>query len=333
MRILKNENNEIKISSLHFRGKSKMKIMVTGGNGFIGHTLVRHLIRQGYEVAVVDMKPIEYKHENLTFVKKSVEDDLRFHMQDCDVVYHLAALLGVVNSDKYPLKTLRNNIDGTVNIFKNALDAGVKKVIYSSSSEVYGEAQEIPLKEDSPKAPVSVYGVSKLAAEMYADAFVKEHGMDINPVRFFNVYGPGQGFDWVMSIFIRNVLQGKPPILFGDGSQVRCFTYITDIVEGMEFIRKKGKAGDAYNIANDIPLSMKELAEIIIKISGKDLKPEIKGFGADTRLREREIMKRIPSVEKLKALGWKPEISPEEGIKKTYQWYEENMGKEELFYS
>lgn len=309
------------------------KILVTGGNGFIGHTLVRHLISEGNKVIVVDMKPVPFSHENLTFVKKSVEDDLRFHMQDCDCVYHLAAMLGVVNSDQYPLNTLRNNIDGTVNVFRNAIDAGVKKVVYSSSSEVYGEAQEIPLKEDSPKAPVSVYGVSKLAAEMYANAFVKEHGIDINPVRFFNVYGPGQGFEWVVSIFIKKVLSGESPAVFGDGSMVRCFTYITDIVKGMEFVRKNGEKGEAYNIANDIPLSMKELAELIIKISGKELSVEIKGFGKDTRLREREIMKRIPSIDKLKALGWKPEITPEEGLKKSYEWYKENLGKEELFYT
>jgi len=310
-----------------------MKILVTGGNGFIGHTLVKHLLKGGNEVIVVDEKPIAYRNENLTFVKKSVEDDLRFHMQDCDVVYHLAALLGVVNSDKFPLKTLKVNIDGTVNIFKNALDAGVKKVVYSSSSEVYGEAREIPLKEDSPKAPVSVYGISKLTAEMYARGFVKEHGIDINPVRFFNVYGPGQGFEWVVSIFIKKVLNNENPVVFGDGSQVRCFTFITDIVKGMEFVRKKGKIGGAYNIANNKPLSMKELAELMIKISGKDLKPKIVGYSENTRLREREIIKRIPSIEKLKALGWKPEINPEEGLKKTYKWYEENMGKEELFYT
>lgn len=310
-----------------------MKILVTGGNGFIGHTLVRHLLNEGNEVVVVDMKPIEYKNDKLTFVKKSVMDDLRFHMKDCDAVYHLAALLGVVNSDKFPLNTLRNNIDGTVNVFRNALDAGVKKVVYSSSSEVYGEAQEIPLKEDSPKAPVSVYGVSKLTAEMYANAYVKEHDIDINPVRFFNVYGPGQGFDWVVSIFIKKVLNNEQPVLFGDGSQIRCFTFITDIVKGMEVIRQKGKKGDAYNIANDKPLSMKELAELIIKISGRDIKPKIMGFGNETRLREREIMKRIPSIDKLNALGWKPEISPEDGLNKTYGWYKENMGKEELFYT
>jgi len=309
-----------------------MKILITGGNGFIGHTLVRQLLEKGHDLVVVDMKPIKYRHPRFTFVKKSVMDDLRFHMQGCDAVYHLAALLGVVNSDKFPLKTLQNNIDGTVNVFRNAIDAGVKKVIYSSSSEVYGEAKEIPLREDSPKAPVSVYGVSKLTAEMYAQAYTKEHGIDINPVRFFNVYGPGQGFEWVVPLFIRKVLANEPPILFGDGSQVRCFTYIEDIVSGLEHVHEHGEFGEAYNIANDQPITMKELAELIIRISGKKLSPKIAGFGPETRQKEREIMRRIPSIEKLKALGWKPKVSMEDGISRTYMWYKENMGKEELFY-
>lgn len=309
-----------------------MKIMVTGGNGFIGHTLVRHLLSEGNEVKIIDIKPIKFASPKLEFVKKSVMEDIRWEMRDCDVVYHLAAELGVVSSDKRPLNTLAVNIDGTVNVFRCALGTNVKKIVYTSSSEVYGEAREIPLKEESPKSPVSIYGVSKLTAEMYANGYAQEYGMDINPVRLFNVYGPGQGFDWVVPIFIQKVLKDEQPQVFGDGSQVRCFTYITDIISGMETVRKKGAKGEAYNIANTDRITMKELAELIIKVAGKNLKPRIVGFGKETRTKEREIMTRVPSIEKLKALGWKPEINIEEGIKRTFNWYKENLGKEELFY-
>ncbi|MBS3105417.1 GDP-mannose 4,6-dehydratase [Candidatus Woesearchaeota archaeon] len=309
-----------------------MKIMVTGGNGFIGHTLVRHLLNEGNDVKVLDIKPIKFTHPKLEFVKKSVLEDIRWEMRDCDVVYHLAAELGVVNSDKKPLNTLAVNIDGTVNVFRCALGTNVKKIVYTSSSEVYGEPREIPIKEDSPKSPVSIYGVSKLTAEMYAKGYVQEYGMDINPVRLFNVYGPGQGFEWVMPIFIQKVLNNEAPVVFGDGSQVRCFTYITDVVSGIETVRKKGAKGEAYNIANTDQITMKELAESIIKVSGKSLKPKIVGFGKDTRTKEREIMTRIPSIEKLKSLGWKPEVNIHEGVKRAYDWYKENLGKEELFY-
>ena len=309
-----------------------MKILVTGGNGFIGHTLVRALLEKGHDVKVVDLKSIKFTHPKLKFVIKSVLEDLTDEMKDYDMIYHLAAQLGVVNSDKQPLNTLTVNIDGTVNIFKCALKAKVKKIVYTSSSEVYGEPQEIPIKEDSPKSPVSIYGVSKLTAEMYAKGYVQEYGMDINPVRLFNVYGPGQGFEWVMSIFIQKVLNNEAPLLFGDGSQVRCFTYIADIVNGIQTVMEKGKKGEAYNIANTEEITMKELAELIIKVSGKDLKPKIVGFGKDTRPREREIMKRIPSIEKLKTLGWEPKVNILDGVKKTFNWYKENLGKEELFY-
>ncbi len=309
-----------------------MKIMVTGGNGFIGHTLVRHLLNGGNDVKVIDIKPIKFKHDGLEFVKKSVLEDLKPEMEGCDAIYHLAAELGVVNSDKKPLHTLAVNIDGTVNVFKCALNTNVKKIVYTSSSEVYGEAREIPLKEDSPKSPVSVYGVSKLTAEMYAKGYVQEHNMDINPVRLFNVYGPGQGFEWVMSIFIQKVLNSEAPVVFGDGSQVRCFTYIEDIVSGIEKVMENGVKGEAYNIANTDQITMKELAELIIKISGKNLKPKIVSFGKETRTKEREIMKRVPSIEKLKSIGWKPQVNIQEGLAKTYNWYKDNLGKEELFY-
>lgn len=253
-------------------------------------------------------------------------------MRDCDAVYHLAAELGVVSSDKKPLLTLSVNIDGTVNVFRCALGTNVKKIVYTSSSEVYGEPREVPLKENSAKSPVSIYGVSKLTAEMYAYGYAKEYGMDINPVRLFNVYGPGQGFEWVVPIFMQKVLKDEQPLLFGDGSQVRCFTFIEDIVRGIETVMKKGEKGEAYNIANTDKITMKELAELIIKISGKNLKPKIAGFGPETRKKEREIMVRIPSNEKLKALGWNPKVGIKEGIKRTYNWYKENLGKEELFY-
>jgi len=160
---------------------------------------------------------------------------------------------------------------------------------------------------------------------MYAYGYVKEYGMDINPVRLFNVYGPGQGFEWVVPIFIQKVLNNEPPLVFGGGSQVRCFTYIADVVSGMEIVRKKGAKGEAYNIANTDQITMKELAELIIKISGKDLDTKIVGFGKETRTKEREIMKRIPSIEKLKLLGWKPEVGIQEGIKRTFEWYKENL--------
>lgn len=167
---------------------------------------------------------------------------------------------------------------------------------------------------------------------MYAYGYVKEYGMDINPVRLFNVYGPGQGFEWVVPIFIQKAFNNEAPVVFGDGSQVRCFTHISDIISGIETVRKKGAKGEAYNIAGTGQITMKDLAEMIIKVSGKSLKPKIAGFGKDTRTREREILRRIPSIEKLESLGWCPNVSIQDGIRMTYKWYEKSMGNLELFY-
>ena len=131
----------------------------------------------------------------------------------------------------------------------------------------------------------------------------------------------------IKCIFIQRILNDELPLVFGDGRQVRCYTYIADIVSGMETVMKKGSKGEAYNIADTDKITMMDLAELIIKLSGKNLRPKIVGFGLESRTKERDIMKRIPSIEKLKAIGWKPEVNINEGIKRTYNWYKENLFK------
>ena len=184
------------------------------------------------EVKVIDLQKPDIEHRNLEFINKSVMDELAEDIHGCDVVYHFAAMLGVNNSDNRPLETVRINLEGSVNVFKSAVEANVKRMIYASSSEVYGEPRELPIKEDSVKGPVSAYGVSKLAAEIYAKAYNHEFGTDIKIVRFFNVYGPRQSDNFVIPIFINNALENKPLRVFGEGSQTRCFTYVEDIADG-----------------------------------------------------------------------------------------------------
>ena len=296
-----------------------MKIMVTGGNGFIGHTLVRHLLDKGNEVKVIDVRHIKFMHPKMEFVNKSILDDITNDIRGCDAVFHFAALLGVVNSDKRPLETMRINLEGSVNVFKSAIEAGVKRMIYSSSSEVYGEPRELPIKEESVKGPVSTYGVSKLAAEIYAKAYNHEFSTDIRIVRFFNVYGIGQEPSWVVPIFINKALKNEQIEVFGNGNQTRCFTYVEDIADGVLKVFEKGKAGEAYNMGNNQPTTILELANLI-KESAKS-KSEIKkvGFGKETRLKEREIEYRVPDISKMAALGWKPKTMIREGIKRILE--------------
>ena len=293
-----------------------MKILVTGGSGFIGLHLVRHLLEQGHKVKVVDLRKPDIEHKNLEFVNKSIMDELAEDIHGCDVVYHFAAMLGGDNSDNRPLETMRVNLEGSVNVFKSAIEVNVKRMIYASSSEVYGEPRELPIREDSVKGPVSAYGVSKLAAEIYAKAYNHEFGADIKIVRFFNVYGPGQSNNFVIPIFINNALEDKPLRVFGDGNQTRCFTYVEDIANGVLKVLEKGRTGEAYNIGNNKPTTIFELAQIIKELTGSKSEIIKSGFGKETRLKEREIEYRIPDISKMKALGWEPKTIVREGIKR-----------------
>ena len=297
-----------------------MKIFVTGGSGFIATYVVEHLLENSHHVKVLDLKEPRIKHKNMEFVKKSILDNISGDIKGCDAVFHFAALLGVDNSDKKPLDTMKINLEGSVNVFKSAVDAGVKKIVYSSSSEVYGEPRELPIKEESVKGPVSTYGVSKLAAEIYAKAYNQEFNTDIRIARFFNVYGPGQESNWVVPIFIGKALKNEEIKIFGNGNQTRCFTYVEDIAGGVLKVFEKGKSGEAYNIGNSQPTTILELAQIVKEITKSKSEIVKLGFGKDTRLKEREIEYRIPDISKMKSLGWQPKTMVREGIKKILEY-------------
>ena len=296
-----------------------MKILVTGGSGFIGSYIVKHLIENRHHVKIIDLKEPIIKNKNIEFVKKSILGNITHEIKGCDAVFHFAALLGVDNSDKKPLETMKINLEGSVNVFKSSIDAGVKRMIYSSSSEVYGEPRELPIKEDSVKGPVSTYGVSKLAAEIYAKAYNQEAGTDIKIVRFFNVYGPGQENNWVVPIFLNKALKNEPITVFGNGNQTRCFTYFEDVSEGVLKVFEKGQKGEAYNIGNNQPTTILELAQIAKEMTKSKSEIIKLGFGRDTRLKEREIEYRIPDISKMKALGWKPNTMIKEGVKRILE--------------
>ena len=301
-----------------------MKAFVTGGSGFIAFPLVKRLLDDGHSVRVLDLKEPPIRYPKLEFLNKSIMDDISEDIRGSDVVFHFAAILGVDNSDKHPLDTMRINLEGSVNVFKSAIEAEVKNMVYSSSSEVYGEPRELPIKEDSVKGPVSTYGVSKLASEIYAKAFNQEKGADIKIVRFFNVYGPGQENNWVVPIFINKAMKNEPITVFGNGNQTRCFTFVEDISDGVMKVFEKGKTGEAYNIGNNHPTTILELAQIVKEVT-KSRSEIIKlGFGKDTRLKEREIEYRIPDISKMKEIGWQPKTMVRDGVKKILESMRKN---------
>ena len=292
-----------------------MKVFITGGSGFIGLPLVEILLEQGHEVKVLDLNKPNIEHKSLEYINKSIMDDLTEDIKGSDIVYHFAAILGVDNSDGKPLETMRINLEGSVNVFKTAKEVGVKRIIYVSSSEVYGEPRELPIKEESVKGPVSTYGVSKLSAEIYANAYVKEFGLDIRIVRFFNVYGKNQIPIFVVPIFINKALKNEEIKVFGNGEQTRCFTYVKDAVEGILTVVEKGKAGEAYNIGNNRPTTVWELAQLVKDLTNSKSEIIKAGYGTKTRLRTREIEYRIPDISKMNKLGWEPKTTIKEGIK------------------
>jgi len=311
---------------------SNQKVLITGGGGFIGTHIALNLAEKGFKIRLFDLsfnnfdilcqkmgKKIEAEKIIGDILNKDALSDAT---KGCDYVIHAAAMLGVRNTEQKKLNCLDINILGTINVLEACAREKVKRIVFTSSSEVYGEPIECPIKESNPKSPVSLYGVSKLAGEEYIKAYHDKYGLEFSIVRFFNVYGPGQVAEFVMPRFIKNVMNGKAPVIYGTGEQIRTFCYVEDAVEGVSkvIIEENGK-NQIFNIGNDEgSISMKDLAEKVIKISGKDLKPVFVKMEESDREESREIQKRIPTIYQARQLlKYQPKFSLDEGIKKIIE--------------
>ena len=263
------------------------QIVVTGGAGFIGSHLAEKLVDRGYDVTVLDdlstgkMENIAALVEKKTvrFVKGSITDLslLREVFQGIDAVFHEGALSRVPRSVNDPLTCNEVNITGTLNVLMAARDTKVKKVIYASSSSVYGETDRLPETEDLPTNPLSPYALGKLAGEMYCEIFRHIYGVPTVSLRYFNVYGtrldPESNYATAIPVFINRVARGLPPVIFGDGEQTRDFTYIEDVVQAnLTFL--ENEAEGVFNIGSGERVSVNYLAEQVIGILGKTMKPE-----------------------------------------------------------
>lgn len=292
------------------------KIFVTGGSGMIGCAVVNQLRALEQDVVVFD-----FWNPNIpgvTFVEGSILDQnvLNQAMQGCDYVIHLAAILGVANSTKNPLDCLNVNISGTSNVLEACVKNKIKRIVFSSSSEVYGEANVTPIPEDATKQPKSEYGISKLVGEEYVKAFYMRHGLDFNIVRFFSIYGPKQASNFVMSAFVNKVACQQPLFLYGDGQQVRSFCYVEDAARGAITALFSAVSKDVFNIGNDkTQTTMLDLAKLVIKISGRDPGIKLVPFENSDRTKDREIFIRLPNTAKAKdLLHFEAQIGLEEGI-------------------
>jgi UDP-glucose 4-epimerase len=305
-----------------------MRYLVTGGAGFIGSNTVDELVRRGHSVAVLDHLA-SGKAENLAGVREKVEflqhsitdlDRVREACRGVDFVLHLAARTSVPRSVIDPLETNRVNVDGTLNVLMAARDAKVKRVVFAGSSSVYGETPTLPKREDMPPAPISPYGVSKLAGEIYGQVFQRVYGLEFVSLRYFNVFGPrqdpGSPYSGVLSLFNAAVLEGTQPTIYGNGEQSRDFTYVGNVVQAnLLACEAKHAAGLAINIGTGNWYTLNQTLSLLEKITGRPAKAkyappragDIRDSQADITL-ARDV------------LGYSPRIGFEEGLKYTWEW-------------
>jgi len=301
-------------------------VLVTGGGGFIGSHLVERLLRDGYPVRVLDNFATGHR-ENLLALDGEVElieGDIqsyeRVHnaVRGCEVVFHLAALPSVPRSIQDPLTSTASNVTGTLNVLLAARDEDVRRVVFASSSSVYGPQRTYPQREDAAARPISPYGVSKLAAEGYCRAFTQVYGLETVAVRYFNVFGPRQDplsqYAAVIPRFITAALAGQPPVIFGDGEQSRDFTYIDNTVTGTVLASTaEGVAGETFNVACGEAITLNQLLEHIREISGKPVEAIYEERQPGDLHRSQADISRARD-----ALGYDPAIDVRAGLERTF---------------
>lgn len=310
-----------------------MRILVTGGAGFIGSHVVDALLRAGHEVVVVDNLSTG-KRENINPAARFYEMDICspalaavFRKESIEVVNHHAAQIDVRRSVAAPEEDARINIQGLLNLVENCLRYGVKGVVFASSGGVvYGEPAELPVTESFPKGPLSPYGVSKLTSEYYLYCFARTHALPYVALRYANVYGPRQdphGEAGVVAIFGQKMLRGETPTIYGDGEQLRDYVYVDDVVQAnllaLEHLAHSVSPHAighldalAYNIGTGRGTSVNELFGLLGTITGYSGKAT---YGAE---RPGELKKIYLDASKAaRELGWKPQVGLEEGLRRT----------------
>lgn len=298
-----------------------MRVLITGGAGFIGHHTAIYLSKKGFEVVVLDNLSRARK-DSLLLLKRNgirviVGDLLGERLPKTlaevrpEAVVHAAALISVEESFEKPLLYNKVNVEGTLRLLDELLKLdSVEYFIYLSSAAVYGDPKYLPIDEEHPTEPLSPYGASKLAAEHYVKVY-SNLGLKAAILRLFNVYGPRQNLEYagVIAKFVNRIRRGKPPVIFGDGKQTRDFIHVQDVVEAIQRALERRIEG-VFNLAYGKPASVLELAEMLLRITKRDLKPIFKPP------RPGDVRHSYANVEKMaKALAWKPKISLEDGLR------------------
>jgi UDP-N-acetylglucosamine/UDP-N-acetyl-alpha-D-glucosaminouronate 4-epimerase len=312
-----------------------LKILVTGGAGFIGSHIAEALVHKGHRVRVLDNMSAG-KRENLRPVAADVEllegdcanpAEARRAAKGMEVVYHQAAVPSVARSVNDPAHSHHHNANATLCVLLAARDAGVRRFFYAGSSSVYGDSPALPKREDMLPRPLSPYAVGKLTGEHYVRIFSSLYGMETLTFRYFNVFGPRQDADspysGVISLFATALLSGGTPVIFGDGRQSRDFTFVANVVDGnLRALTARGLEGQAVNLATGKRVSLNELLKAMAKEAGA--KPRAERQAA----RAGDIKHSLADVKLArKLLGYRPGMDFAEGLHETIEWYRTQVGR------
>ena len=310
-------------------------VLITGGAGFIGSHLCDKLIKNGYKVLCLDnlltgsKENIKYLTENpnFIFIKADVTQAIDIGENKPDYIFHLASPASPIDYQNYPEETFLANSTGTLNMLKLAKETGAK-ILIASTSEIYGDPLEHPQKETyfgnvNTFGPRSCYDESKRFGETATYIYIRKYDIDARIIRIFNTYGPKMQKDdgRVVSNFVTAALNDLPIKIDGDGSQTRSFCYVDDLVDGIiKAMFKDRTTGEIFNLGNPGEFTVKELAELVIRITGSKSLTEFTG-----KFRENDPMRRQPDITKAKnILDWEPKVSLEEGLQKTIEYYKNN---------
>jgi len=311
----------------------RMRILVTGGAGFIGSHLTEELLSQGHSVAVIDDES-SGRPDNVPRAAEYTKGDVvrpadlePLFSPRPDAVCHIAGQVSLIRSFTDPRLDLRTNIEGTLNVLQLCVKHGVPRLLYASSMTVYGRTDALPAPETTPCQPVSYYGIAKYAAERYVHATGErpDLGFDfhVTSFRMYNVYGPRQALDnpyqGVLGIFLGNVVRGEPITIFGDGEQSRDFVYVSDVVRAWSAaLANSCSYGSVFNLGSGRRLSINALADSVLEVTGHKRGHHAVQYQPERPGEQRHVAANISKARAV--LGWEPRISFEEGLRRTLHW-------------
>jgi UDP-glucose 4-epimerase len=280
-----------------------MNIFITGGAGFLGSEISK-LLSKKHRIYIYDVIT-KNKKKNIFYIKGDISNQkkIRYYLvkKKIDTILHFAASLGVKNTEENPLKVIEINIKGTINLLECIKKTRVKKIIFASSSEIYGDNKKKIVSEKDLTSPKSVYGHTKITGEEILKTFCRMYKINFNIVRFFNICGKNQRNDFVISKFAELIRKEKPIPIYGNGNQIRCFCHVKDAAIAVSKLLKNGKNNEIYNIGNNSePIKIINLAKKMIKMSNKKITIKKIPFRFTDRTAKREIYFRIPNLKKVK---------------------------------